>query len=142
MSRQIVAALILKLKDELSRDLRKHVDELKRLDQASKALGKYDKARANLARMRTEVDKTRERIREIRTAMKTADDATLGKLRGELGQAQAKANKAANAMVGDMKRVQTAIRELNAVGHKHMAELVRHTDQITNVRGNAPHRPL
>ena len=125
MSRQIVAALILKLKDELSRDLpkansalRKHVDELKRLDQASKALGKYDKARANLARMRTEVDKTRERIREIRTAMKTADDATLGKLRGELGQAQAKANKAANAMVGDMKRVQTAIRELNAVGIK------------------------
>lgn len=125
MSREIVASLILRLKDQLSRDLpktsaalRKHMAEMKKLDQAAKAMAGYDKARANLQKMRGELDKTRENIRRIRTAMQTADGATLAKLRGELGQAQAKSNKTANAMVADMKRVKSAIQQLNAQGIK------------------------
>ncbi len=121
--RELVAELIVRLRDQLTGPLGKtngaldaHARKLKDLNAKAKALDGYAKLRGQLQQTRTSLDQSRRKVGELKAAIEKADGANLDRLRADLTQAETKVKKTADVFATQLGRMRGEIGKLNAKG--------------------------
>lgn len=147
--RTLTATLLLRLRDQLTGDLgrangalKRHGNALRELDRKAKAIKGYQKLRTELRETRGAMERSKAKIRELKTAIETADGAKLNKLTAELDRVESKSKTTATVFGQQMDKMRQSIRELNGmnINPKGLNEAQDRIDRERKVREDADRR--